>query len=200
MKSKHTLRVIAAAVLSIVSVPTALAQYSDSYYYLGGGIGKARVEINDERVTRPLFGTGLTATNINRDNHDTAYKLFGVYESGALGQVEVAWTATGWQEAFWVFGTEGSLEYDNTLSDNTLRHRTRTSEGTAWAQPDMHAYQFHGRASHHGSVGNFVAAVKGSGPVVCTGEDGLEAVRLVMASYGSAASGLPVEVGSLKAR
>ena len=71
MKSKHTLRVIAAAVLSIVSVPTALAQYSDSYYYLGGGIGKARVEINDERVTRPLFGSGLTATNINRDNHDT---------------------------------------------------------------------------------------------------------------------------------
>ena len=80
MKSKHTLRVIAAAVLSIVSVPAALAQYSDSYYYLGGGIGKARVEINDERVTRPLFGTGLTATNINRDNHDTAYKLFGGYQ------------------------------------------------------------------------------------------------------------------------
>mgnify|MGYP000161404717 CR=1 FL=1 len=80
MKSKHALRVIAAAVLSIVSVPTALAQYSDSYYYLGGGIGKARVEINDERVTRPLFGTGLTATNINRNNHDTAYKLFGGYQ------------------------------------------------------------------------------------------------------------------------
>ena len=80
MKSKHTLRVIAAAILGIVSVPSALAQYSDSYYYLGGGLGKARVEINDERVTRPLFGSGLTATNINRNNHDTAYKLFGGYQ------------------------------------------------------------------------------------------------------------------------
>ena len=80
MKSKHTLRVIAVAILGIVSVPSALAQYSDSYYYLGGGLGKARVEINDERVTRPLFGSGLTATNINRNNHDTAYKLFGGYQ------------------------------------------------------------------------------------------------------------------------
>ena len=80
MKSKHTLRVIAAAILGIVSVPSALAQYSDSYYYLGGGLGKARVEINDERVTRPLFGSGLTATNINRNNHNTAYKLFGGYQ------------------------------------------------------------------------------------------------------------------------
>ncbi len=80
MKSKHTLRVIAAAVLGNVCVPTVLAQYSDSYYYLGGGVGKARVEINDERVTRPLFGTGLTASNINRNNHDTAYKLFGGYQ------------------------------------------------------------------------------------------------------------------------
>ena len=95
MKSKHTLRVIAAAVLSIVSVPTALAQYSDSYYYLGGGVGKARVEINDERVTRPLFGTGLTATNINRDNHDTAYKLFGGYQFNRNFAVEAGYFNLG---------------------------------------------------------------------------------------------------------
>jgi OOP family OmpA-OmpF porin len=80
MKSKHAMRLVALAVLAIVTVPTALAQQSSSYYYVGGGIGQARAEINDERITRPLFGTGLTATNINRDNHDTAYKLFGGYQ------------------------------------------------------------------------------------------------------------------------
>lgn len=74
------MRLIAAAVLAIVTVPTAVAQQSDSYYYIGGGIGKARAEVSDERITRPLFGTGLTASNINRDNHDTAYKLFGGYQ------------------------------------------------------------------------------------------------------------------------
>ena len=71
---------LAAAILGIVTVPAVLAQQSSSYYYVGGGIGQSRAEINDERITRPLFGTGLTATNINRDNHDTAYKLFGGYQ------------------------------------------------------------------------------------------------------------------------
>ena len=80
MKSKHALRLVALAVFSTVTAPAAIAQQSSSYYYLGGGIGQARAEINDERITRPLFGTGLTATNINRDNHDTAYKLFGGYQ------------------------------------------------------------------------------------------------------------------------
>lgn len=80
MKSKHAMRLVALAVLGIVSVPQALAQASSNYFYVGGGIGQARAEINDERVTRPLFGTGLTATNITRDNHDTAYKLFGGYQ------------------------------------------------------------------------------------------------------------------------
>ena len=81
MKSKHAMRLVALAVLGIVTVPAAVAQQSSSsYYYIGGGIGQARAEINDERITRPLFGTGLTATNINRDNHDTAYKLFGGYQ------------------------------------------------------------------------------------------------------------------------
>ena len=80
MKSKHAMRLVALAVLSIVTVPAAMAQPSSNYFYVGGGIGQARAEINDERVTRPLFGTGLTATNITRDNHDTAYKLFGGYQ------------------------------------------------------------------------------------------------------------------------
>lgn len=80
MKSKHAMRLLALAIAGIVAAPPAVAQQSSSYYYVGGGIDQARAEINDERVTRPLFGTGLTATNINRDNHDTAYKVFGGYQ------------------------------------------------------------------------------------------------------------------------
>ncbi len=81
MKSKPTMRLVALAILGIVTTPAALAQQASSnYYYIGGGIGQGRAEVNDERVTRPLFGTGLTATNITRDNHHTAYKLFGGYQ------------------------------------------------------------------------------------------------------------------------
>jgi predicted dehydrogenase len=42
----------------------------------------------------------------------------------------------------------------------------------------------------------FLAAVRGEGPVVCTGEDGREAVRLILSAYSSAASGLPVAMTS----
>ena len=80
MKSKQAMRHVALAILGMVGATEAVAQASDSYYYIGGGIGQARAELNDERITRPLFGSGLTATNINRDNHDTAYKLFGGYQ------------------------------------------------------------------------------------------------------------------------
>ena len=114
------------------------------------------------------------------------------YTSGALANVEVAWTATGWHEAFWVYGTEGSLEYDNRVSETLLLARTRESDGTTWVDVDMSTYELRGHESHLASVVNFLAAVNGTRDVVCTGHDGLEAVRLVLASYESAAKGLPV--------
>jgi predicted dehydrogenase len=122
---------------------------------------------------------------------DTAISSLG-FASGALGQVEVAWTGTGWQEAFWIFGTEGSLECDNRVGANLLTHRFRESAGTTWADLDIATYDLKGLMSHSQHVANFLAAIDGTGPVVCTGQDGLEAVRLVLASYESAASGAPV--------
>ena len=122
---------------------------------------------------------------------DTAISSLG-FASGALGQVEVAWTGTGRQEAFWIFGTEGSLECDNRVGGNVLTHRFRASAGTTWADLDIATYDLKGVPSHSQHVANFLAAIDGAGPVVCTGQDGLEAVRLVLASYESADSGAPV--------
>ncbi len=125
---------------------------------------------------------------------DTAVSSLG-FESGALGQVEVAWTGTGWQEAFWVFGTEGSLECDNrTTGAGTLVHRYRATSGTTWEGTDVATYELRGLPSHTQHVMNFVAAVRGTGPVVCTGNDGVAAVRLVLASYESAETGSVVKV------
>lgn len=122
---------------------------------------------------------------------DTATSSLG-FTSGALGQVEVAWTGTGWQEAFWIFGTDGSLECDNRVGANVLTHRYRGSAGTNWGDVDIATYDLKGLPSHSQHVANFLAAIDGTGPVVCTGQDGLEAVRLVLASYESAESGAPV--------
>jgi predicted dehydrogenase len=117
------------------------------------------------------------------------------FESGAIGTVEVAWTATGWEEGWWLYGTRGALEYTNRIGgEPVLRHVHRASPGTTWGETDVAEHRFAGAKPHARHVRAFVAAIRGDGPVVCSGEDGREAVRLILASYESAARGVPVRV------
>jgi len=121
------------------------------------------------------------------------------FASGALGSVENAWTATGWEEGFWIYGTEGALEYTNRFGEPLLRHSFRSSLGTSWGEPDVATYRFAGHSAQQRSVAAFLAAIRGEQAVVCSGEDGLEAVRLVMAGYESARHRRPVSLGPLAA-
>ncbi len=107
------------------------------------------------------------------------------FEDGALGTVETAWTATGWEQGFWLYGTEGALEYTNRFSPEVLRHSYRASPGTTWGQTDVTSYDFAGAGPHSRHVAAFLSASRGEGPVICSGEDGREAVRLVLAAYDS---------------
>ncbi len=116
--------------------------------------------------------------------------------SGALGQVEVAWTATGFQEAFWVYGTHGSIEVDSNIGVNILRHRTRPTPSHNWSDTDCAVLSLVGATAHTRHVKNFLAAIAGRRAVVCTGRDGREAVRLVLASYESAQTGALVRLTS----
>jgi len=126
------------------------------------------------------------------------------FASGALGSVENAWTAKGWENGFWIYGTKGALEYTTRASYSgstdvsTLRHIFRTSPGTTWAETDVADYHFAGYAAHPRSVHSFVHSIVNGEDVVCSGEDGLEAVRLVVAAYESARSGLPVKVDNVE--
>ncbi len=121
------------------------------------------------------------------------------FESGALGTVENAWTATGWDYGFWIYGTEGALEHTNRYGTPVLRHFFRETSGTTWAEPDLATYSFGGLAAHTQAVVDFLAAIRGEREVVCTGEDGLEAVRLVLAGYESARLNKAVPVGEVVA-
>ncbi len=121
------------------------------------------------------------------------------FKSGALGIVESAWTATGWDYGFWIYGTEGALEYTNRYGDPVLRHLSRETSGTTWAEPDFATYRLGGLTAHSQAVVDFLAAIRGERGVVCTGEDGLEAVRLVLAAYESASLNKPVPVGVVAA-
>ena len=117
------------------------------------------------------------------------------YASGALGTIETAWTSTGWEEGFWVYGSRGSLEWTNRHGPARLVHAFRESPGTTWSETDVARYDFAGDTPHVREIRAFVAAVQGEGEVVCTGQDGLEAVRIVLAAYDSASRNAPVRLG-----
>lgn len=125
---------------------------------------------------------------------DTAHVSLA-FASGAIGTVEVAWTATGWEEGWWIYGTRGALEYSNRIGgEPLLRHVHRSSPGTTWGDTDVAEHRFAGAKPHARHVADFVAAVRGERPNPCSGEDGREAVRLILASYESAERGGPVAV------
>jgi predicted dehydrogenase len=124
---------------------------------------------------------------------DTAHVSLG-FASGAIGTVEVAWTATGWDEGWSIYGSEGALEYGNRTGVPILRHYHRSSPGTPWGETDVAEHRFAGAIPHVRHVMRFVAAVRGLEEVACTGQDGREAVRLVLASYASAEAGRAVAV------
>lgn len=116
------------------------------------------------------------------------------FVDGAIGSIETAWTATGWEEGFWIYGVNGALESSNRLGPANLRHYYRQSAGGTWDHTDLTTYSFGGFTPHTLHVISFVQAVQGLGPNVCSGEDGREAVRLILSAYASAAAGEPVRL------
>jgi predicted dehydrogenase len=124
---------------------------------------------------------------------DTAHASLQ-FTSGALATIETAWTATGYHEGFWVFGTKGSLECDSRTGANTLIHRYRSVGSAPGNTTDVVTHSLNAPVAHTTHVGNFLAAIDGTREVICTGRDGLEAVRLVLGAYASAESGRPVEL------
>ena len=116
------------------------------------------------------------------------------FDDGAIGVIETSWSATGWEEGFWLYGSEGALECTNRYGPPTVRHSYRSSPGQAWDETDVTVHSFSGSVNHTRHVLGFVNAVKGEGPLVCTGEDGREAVRIILAAYRSAELGAPVRL------
>jgi predicted dehydrogenase len=108
------------------------------------------------------------------------------FQSGAIGTVEAAWTATGWEEGFWVYGTDGALECTNRLGKRTLRFANRSSTGTDWAKLDETIYNVQDEGGHSAEIAAFIRSIRLGDPVICSGHDGLEAVRLVLSAYESA--------------
>lgn len=140
-----------------------------------------------------VFAEGATL-GFDAEVEDTAVATMR-FASGALGQVETAWTATGWEMGFWIYGTEGALEYSDRSGRPILRHSYRTPSDSEWGDATVESWEEPGGSDHTRAVEAFVAAVRGERPALCTGRDGLEAVRLALACYRSMDSGERVRLG-----
>ena len=51
-------------------------EWANSAWYIGGGIGQSKANIDDERIIRSLMDSGASAVTFSSDQRDTAYKLF----------------------------------------------------------------------------------------------------------------------------
>ena len=115
------------------------------------------------------------------------------FKNGAIGSVEASWNATGWEEGFWVYGTDGALECTNRLGKRVLKHVHRSSGGGR-DEVDVTVHDFNEEGGHPLAVQNFIRSVREGTPVICTGQDGLESVRLVLAAYESARENRALEI------
>ena len=66
------------SILAAVGAPAAAQE--GGYFYGGVGFGQSRAKIDEPRITASLLGAGLNTTSMSRDEHGTAYKLFGGYQ------------------------------------------------------------------------------------------------------------------------
>jgi len=78
MELSRASRILGLVALTIVASPFAGAQ--DSGWYAGANVGKSRSRFEESKITNHFLGTGFTTTGIDKNTHDTGYKLFGGYE------------------------------------------------------------------------------------------------------------------------
>ncbi|MGI6208192.1 MAG: Gfo/Idh/MocA family protein [Anaerolineae bacterium] len=106
------------------------------------------------------------------------------FDNGAIGNVTVLGSTPGYWEMFGIYGSEGSVMYDNVggLQQHMVGSQPeRPSLGEAEADPDL----------------NFVRAILGEEEVQVPAECGLRVIELTEAAWRSAELNRPVEVAQL---
>jgi OOP family OmpA-OmpF porin len=67
----------------------------ESYFYGGASVGQSRSHLHTPGMTAQLLGTSATATTIEQDKEDTAYKVFGGYQFNRYVGVELGFFDLG---------------------------------------------------------------------------------------------------------
>jgi len=81
-QGQNATRLLGLTALACLAMPTLVqAQAQDQTFYYGGvGVGQSRSHLNEQRLIDHELGAAATATEINRHERDTAYKVLLGYQ------------------------------------------------------------------------------------------------------------------------
>lgn len=78
---KHVAKRIGAlSLVTLSGMASPWATADDSGWYGGASVGQSTAKIDDDRISRDLLGSGLTATSITDDDSDIGFKILGGYQ------------------------------------------------------------------------------------------------------------------------
>jgi predicted dehydrogenase len=151
-------------------------------------VGQRIVQVTAHTVSGTLEGRGITTPDI--------YVLLAEFESGALGVFEHAWILpdshpTVKDLKFEVLGSNGAVYVDGS------HHRAVEVYGPDGARyPDVMAppYGPHLTGFIMEGITQFVDAAAGRGPVLATGEEGVQVTAVLCAALESIETGRPVSI------
>ena len=78
MKTAKTVGALGLAAIALALSPIAGAV--ESAWYAGASMGQSSADIDDQRITRSLLGSGFATTSIDEDERSAAGKIFGGYQ------------------------------------------------------------------------------------------------------------------------
>ncbi|MEO1668765.1 MAG: Gfo/Idh/MocA family oxidoreductase [Chloroflexota bacterium] len=124
-----------------------------------------------------------------RLNIDTAGLLMMTFSNGMFISLDTSWSRPGF------YPTWGNVKIDwiaerGVLRNDYFNQKLTVYEGSA-QRPLWHYW---GSDSNLAMIGEFVASIREQRPPLITGEDGLQALRVVHAAYESGRTHLPVQL------
>lgn len=93
MKIKPVWRTLGLSGLGLLAF-NALAQ-DPSFFYGGLSVGQSQTNLEEDNITQSQVGSALSVTNIKRNVHDTAYKLFAGYQFNNFYAIEGGYFSLG---------------------------------------------------------------------------------------------------------
>ncbi|KZS48244.1 inositol 2-dehydrogenase [Paenibacillus glucanolyticus] len=154
----------------------------------------ARYVMQSEVVEVYAQGANLIDPKISEMNDiDTAVVLL-TFANGAIGIIENSRKAVyGYDQRIEAFGSKGSIATENDRPSTAV---ISTSDGVMMDKPLYFFLERYAQA-YVQEIEDFFRSIQGEFPIVCNGNDGLQAERLARAAKESLVAGRPIKLNHM---